>query len=253
MQSGLYVSLSSQMALEKRLTTIADNMANMNTTGFRATEVKFDELLSDTENKLNAKVAFVSQGNDYLSGRMPANCSRRETCWISRPRAMPGLRWTRQRASVLTKDGRFTMNDTGELVSIRGYPVLDAGGAPDPAEHCRWASPRSALTASSIRTASRSRRLACSRPISARASPATDNSGIMTTDTPRPVIDRFNVGVEQGYLENSNVNADARDHAADRSQPRLRKHRFADSRQRKLLQRGDPDTGRQPLSGRFDG
>ncbi|MGO7443039.1 flagellar basal body protein, partial [Rhizobium ruizarguesonis] len=42
-QSGLYVSLSSQMALEKRLNTSADNMANVNTTGFRATEVKFDE------------------------------------------------------------------------------------------------------------------------------------------------------------------------------------------------------------------
>lgn len=29
----------------------------------------------------------------------------------------------------------------------------------------------------------------------------------MTTDQPRAVVDRFNVGVEQGYLENSNVNA----------------------------------------------
>ncbi len=34
-----------------------------------------------------------------------------------------------------------------------------------------------------------------------------ENSGIMTTDQPRAVVDRFNVGVEQGYLENSNVNA----------------------------------------------
>lgn len=67
MQSGLYVSLSSQMALEKRLTTIADNMANVNTTGFRATEVKFDEMVAATRNKLNTKVAFVSQGNDYLN------------------------------------------------------------------------------------------------------------------------------------------------------------------------------------------
>lgn len=37
MQSGIYVSLSSQMALERRLTTIADNLANVNTTGFRGT------------------------------------------------------------------------------------------------------------------------------------------------------------------------------------------------------------------------
>ena len=41
MQDGLYVALSAQVALEKRLTTIADNVANMSTVGFRATEVKF--------------------------------------------------------------------------------------------------------------------------------------------------------------------------------------------------------------------
>src|SRR6478752_7061754 len=68
MQSGLYVSLSSQMALERRLDTIADNMANVNTTGFRGTEVKFNQMLGDTGNKVNAKIAYVSQGNDYLSG-----------------------------------------------------------------------------------------------------------------------------------------------------------------------------------------
>ena len=60
MQGGINVSLSSQIALERRLTTIADNMANLNTVGFRGTEVKFDEVLSSTENKLNAKVAFVT-------------------------------------------------------------------------------------------------------------------------------------------------------------------------------------------------
>src|ERR1700722_2096515 len=39
MQNGLYVSLSAQVALEKRLETIADNVANMNTVGFRGTGV----------------------------------------------------------------------------------------------------------------------------------------------------------------------------------------------------------------------
>ena len=37
MQDGLYVALSSQIALEKRLNTIADNVANSGTVGFRAT------------------------------------------------------------------------------------------------------------------------------------------------------------------------------------------------------------------------
>ena len=43
MQSSLYVALSAQVAMEKRLNTIANNVANMNTGGFRADEVKFEE------------------------------------------------------------------------------------------------------------------------------------------------------------------------------------------------------------------
>jgi flagellar basal-body rod protein FlgF len=72
MQSGLYVALSSQIALERRLTTISDNMANANTVGFRGSEVKFDEMVAKNHNDMNAKVAFVSQGNDYLSTRQGA-------------------------------------------------------------------------------------------------------------------------------------------------------------------------------------
>ena len=40
MQSSLYVSLSGQVALQKRLDTIANNIANANTGGYRAEEVK---------------------------------------------------------------------------------------------------------------------------------------------------------------------------------------------------------------------
>ena len=59
MQDGLYVALSSQMALEKRLTTIADNVANMSTVGFRATEVRFNDVVTGVGR--NA-VSFSSSG-----------------------------------------------------------------------------------------------------------------------------------------------------------------------------------------------
>jgi flagellar basal-body rod protein FlgF len=42
MQNGLYVAVSAQVALERRLETIADNIANMNTVGYRATGVSFE-------------------------------------------------------------------------------------------------------------------------------------------------------------------------------------------------------------------
>ena len=44
MQSALYVGLSAQVALEKRMQTIANNIANLNTAGFRTDVVKFERI-----------------------------------------------------------------------------------------------------------------------------------------------------------------------------------------------------------------
>ena len=46
MTSSVYVALSAQVALERRLNTIANNVANMSTPGYRAEEVHFDSVLS---------------------------------------------------------------------------------------------------------------------------------------------------------------------------------------------------------------
>ena len=64
MQTSLYVGISSQLALERRLNTIADNVANANTTGFRATEIKFDEVVQDLG---SVDVSYVNEGNEFLS------------------------------------------------------------------------------------------------------------------------------------------------------------------------------------------
>lgn len=129
MQSGLYVALSSQIALERRLTTISDNMANVNTVGFRGSEVKFDEMVAKNHNDMNARVAFVSQGNDYLSTRQGAF----EQTGNSFDFAIKGDAWfslDTPDGQILTRDGRFTMRPDGALISSSGYPVLDAGGGP---------------------------------------------------------------------------------------------------------------------------
>ncbi len=64
MQDSLYVSLSAQIALERRLDTIADNVANASTVGFRATGVKFEDVVTGSGQKA---VSFASAGNTYLS------------------------------------------------------------------------------------------------------------------------------------------------------------------------------------------
>jgi flagellar basal-body rod protein FlgF len=205
MQSGLYVGISSQIALERRLNTIADNMANMNTVGFRATEVKFDEVLSKTRNELNAKVAFVSQGNDYLSTRSGAL----EQTGNPLDFAIKGDAWfaiDTPAGQVLTRDGRFTMKETGELVSNMGYAVLDAGGAP--IQLNRAGGPPE--VGADGRISQDGNPVATLGVFSADISKGYlryENAGVIPVEQPQPVVDAFDVGVSQGYLEQSNVNA----------------------------------------------
>lgn len=204
MQSGLYVSLSSQIALERRLTTIADNMANLNTVGFRSTEIKFDEVLSKTRNDLNASIAFVSQGNDYLATR---SGELQQTSNVL-DFAVKGDAWfaiDTPAGMVLTRDGRFTIQETGQLVSVRGYPVLDAGGAP--IQLNRAGGPPEvgadgAIMQDGVQVATLGLFTADIREGFIRH----DNSGVITVDEPQPVVDNPEVSVLQGYIENSNVN-----------------------------------------------
>ncbi|KPF42062.1 flagellar basal-body rod protein FlgF [Rhizobium sp. AAP43] len=203
MQSGIYVALSSQMALERRLTTIADNMANVNTVGFRGTEVKFDEMLSRTGNELNAKVAFVSQGNDYLSTKNgelaetgnPLDFAVKGDAWFAIDTPV---------GQVLTRDGRFTMTEQGNLVSVRGYPVLDSGGGaiqlnrnggpPEVGADGRIMQDGRVVATLGVFTADVRNGFV-----------RYENSGVTTVDPPQPVADNPEISVMQGYVENSNV------------------------------------------------
>ncbi|OHV83524.1 flagellar basal-body rod protein FlgF [Rhizobium sp. LCM 4573] len=204
MQSGLYVGISSQIALERRLNTIADNMANMNTVGFRATEIKFDEVLSKTRNEQNAKIAFVTQGNDYLATRTgqlqqtgnPLDFAVKGDAWFALDTPA---------GQVLTRDGRFTMDETGQLRSIRGFSVLGAGGAP--IQLNRDGGPPSVGADGII--------MQDGRPVAnlglftadvSKGYLRYDNSGVIPVQAPQPVVNNFEYGVVQGYIEQSNVN-----------------------------------------------
>jgi flagellar basal-body rod protein FlgF len=200
-QDSLYVSLSSQIALEKRLATIADNVANASTVGFRATGVKFEDVVSGAGAK---SVAFTSAGDTFLSG---ANGGIQQT---GNPLdfAIQGDAWfglETPSGTVMTRDGRFSMNDLGELVSVEGYPVLDAGGSPiqlDP----RGGPPKAGADGS-LR---QGEQLAAAIGLFG-FDPGPNfvrhgNSGVVPAAAPQPITDRRDIGVAQGYVEQSNVN-----------------------------------------------
>ncbi|MCK3775887.1 flagellar basal-body rod protein FlgF [Ensifer sesbaniae] len=202
MQTGLYVAISSQMALEKRLNTLADNIANASTVGFRGTEVKFNQMLGDTK---PTKVAYVSKGEEFLN---TSNGSLTRT-GSALDFAVKGDAWFQietPAGPALTRDGRFTLTDAGELVTIRGYPVLDAGGAPiqlngNSGEITVGAD--GALHQNGVAVAS----LGLYQADFSNGFVRLDNSAVQPAMQPEPVVDRFDVGVMQGFVEESNVNA----------------------------------------------
>jgi flagellar basal-body rod protein FlgF len=201
MQDSLYVSLSSQIALQKRLDTIADNVANASTVGFRATGVKFEDVVSGAGQR---SVSFASSGQTYLS---TANGSLTET---GNPFdfAIQGNAWFALETpggTVMTRDGRFSMNETGELLSTEGYPVLDAGGAPiqlDP----RGGPPKAGSDGSLRQGEQLVGAIGLYSFDPGQNFVRYGNSGIVPARAPEPITDRIDVGVAQGFVEDSNVN-----------------------------------------------
>lgn len=201
MQDGLYVALSSQIALERRLNTIADNVANSSTVGFRATGIKFEDVVSGLgENS----ISFTSSGDTYISDTSgPLRQTGNPFDFAIRGDAWFGIETPA--GTVLTRDGRFTMTETGQLVTIEGYGVLDAGGAPiqlDPRN-----GPPTAGADGTIRQ--RDQQVGALGLFNFEPGPnfvRFANSGIVPATEPDPVVDRLDAGVAQGFLEESNVN-----------------------------------------------
>ncbi|ESY67675.1 flagellar basal-body rod protein FlgF [Mesorhizobium sp. M0051] len=201
MRDSLYVALSSQIALERRLDTIADNVANASTIGFRATGVKFEDVVSGTGSK---SVSFASSGKTYLSGAHGALSETGNPFDF----AVQGDAWfaiDTPVGTVMTRDGRFSMNENGELMSMEGHAVLDAGGSPiqlDP----RNGPPKAGADGSLRQNGQLVGSIGLYNFDPGENFVRYGNSGIVPARTPEPVGDRSDIGIAQGFLEESNVN-----------------------------------------------
>jgi flagellar basal-body rod protein FlgF len=125
MQSALYVGLSAQVALEKRLQTIANNVANINTTAFRTDVVKFETALSRAA---ATPVAFSTPGENIISRQAGSVSQTGNPLDV----AVVGEGWMAfagPDGTVYTRDGRMQIAPNGDLQTLIGYPILDSGGA----------------------------------------------------------------------------------------------------------------------------
>jgi flagellar basal-body rod protein FlgF len=129
MQNAVLVGLSRQVALGRELDVIANNIANLNTTGFKADGSLFEEYLSTgaRDDETGGQVSFVrdrgtwhdlSEGPIEKTGN-PLNVAIDGAGFlvVQTPR---GERYTR--------NGALQINASGQLVTSDGNPVLgDAG------------------------------------------------------------------------------------------------------------------------------
>jgi flagellar basal-body rod protein FlgF len=120
------VALSGQVSAERRLETIANNVANMNTTGFRADAVRFEEQIARAG---DSNLSYVAQGDEYVSRRIGPLTRTDNRLDV----AIQGDGWfavNQNGQTIYTRDGRFQLSENGTLQNINGASVLDAGGAP---------------------------------------------------------------------------------------------------------------------------
>lgn len=126
MQSSIYVALSAQRVLQLQLETVAHNVANMNTVGYRAEAVNFDSLISTAEPD---GVTFPTVGQTQpssLQGTLertgnPLDIAINGPGWFA-IETPAGIAYTR--------DGRMQIDAFGELRTLTGHPMLDSAQAP---------------------------------------------------------------------------------------------------------------------------
>lgn len=201
MQSGLYVTLSAQVALERRMTTVALNLANQSTPGYKAEQVEFKTLVSRAGDK---PVAFVSQGDMFISRKAGVPTKTDNPLDV----AVQGDGWLALQTpagTVYTRDGRMRMQENGALVSMNGYPVLDAGNAPillDPDGGPPTIAQDGMITQNSRQIGA----IGIFNLDDGAKLKRFDNSGVVTDKPASPVLDFSRSGVAQGYVEGANIN-----------------------------------------------
>lgn len=149
---GVYTALSGAIAQSTKLDTIANNLANVNTPGFKRDQQVFQEYLTANEKApttipIPKDVAAIEsfynmQGGDksyvdakgtftdFSQGSLKSTGNSLDVAIDGKgffEVATPG-------GVRLTRAGNFTLDGNGQLVTKEGYPVLLAGGeGADPA------------------------------------------------------------------------------------------------------------------------
>jgi flagellar basal-body rod protein FlgF len=132
MENAGLVGLSRQIALQRELDVVANNIANLNTTGYKADNVTFGEYMMPVARANNFR------GNDRL-----VSFTQDRTTWLDQSQgpveqtgnpldiAISGnafLTVQTPQGERYTRNGALQVNSTGELVTSEGLRVIGQNG-----------------------------------------------------------------------------------------------------------------------------
>lgn len=202
MNRGIYPILSGALAQERQMQVFSNNVANVNTAGFKQDESLFRSLMARSMgNGLPAgsseRVFVSSQGlkTVFDSGRLrktgnPYDLAIRGSGYFEVKTAQ-GIRYTR--------NGVFHLDARRELVTETGDPVMGARGEIKLAQGDIQISPAGAIQVNG-QEAARIKIM----DFPNNAPPQKSDNGLFSGEHPKPSKDAV---LEAGYVEESNVNA----------------------------------------------
>jgi flagellar basal-body rod protein FlgG len=130
MNSGIYAAISGSMAMMDQLDVLANNLANVNTPGYKKDTIRFEAVLAATASQgAEAAVDTPSMISkeysvDFSSGQVKLTGNTFDI-------ALDGDGFfvvNTPEGKAYTRQGNFRMDVSGKLVTVDGYEVLGGGG-----------------------------------------------------------------------------------------------------------------------------
>lgn len=127
MDAAGYTTLTRQSGLMREMQVVANNIANISTTGFRREGVIFEEFIAGVEGGPSLSMA---NGNARVVDLTQASLSQTNATFDFAIQGEGFFQIETPDGERLTRAGSFTPSSNGELVTNDGHRLLDQGGAP---------------------------------------------------------------------------------------------------------------------------
>ena len=137
MANSVYIPLSAAVAADRQITVVSNNLANVDTTGYKQLRTSFQEFLVEADGETPEKgfTAMVETRNDLRAGAVRKTGNPLDV-------ALGGdgfLMLRTPNGDVLTRAGNLHVGPDGTLVNAAGHPVLSGDPTTGPMNPIRVA------------------------------------------------------------------------------------------------------------------